>query len=243
MYFIGVAAIVVASSTNVANVPSLVDSNVVDYFRRAVAYAGAGEHQKSLAMLKSLIAPRSDVRVDYSNIPESLRPTFQAGIENGLKMWRDVLGSDMPFTVSNRPDAPITVRFVDAINSHVHAGMDCKGEITLRRRIQWGPNVHYYEVTAEINVVRFSQGRKWMTSDEIAHVTAHELGHALGLGDVQEDGKLMGPMIVGKPIPKVSAEEADAVRYFRALVRREIARVAALADPRPKAGHTAGPIP
>lgn len=240
MSFIGIAAILVASSGTPGNLSTLVDTNVADYFSRAVASAGAGELQKSLAMLKSLIAARSDVRIDYSNVPQSLRPTFSSGVERGLKMWQAALGTDMPFAISDRADAPVRIRFVDSIDSGYHSEMNCKGEITLRRRIQWGSNVHYYEVTAEISIVRFSEDKKWMSAEEIAHVTAHELGHALGLGDVQQPGWLMGPMIMGRPMSRVTSEEAEAVTRLRALVRREIARVTALAEPKSKSGQLAG---
>ncbi len=237
MTILGLAVLFAASSAAPANLSPLVDSDVVDYYSRALSAEREGDSQKSMAMLKALLVPRAAVRVDYSGLPDDIRASFKRGVESGFAMWRTSLGSDMPFTLTDRADAPVTLRFVDAIHGHNHQGMACKGEITAKRRIQWGPNVHYFEFTAQVSIVRYRQGKEWMTSDEVAHITAHELGHALGLGDIQRSGRLMGPMVMGKPLASVPPDESRAVAQLRSVLKYEIDRVATQSSTRPVSGN------
>lgn len=230
MTVLGLAILITGTAGASANFSHLVDNASADYFSRALAASSEGDHQKGLAMLKVLLVPRTNVRVDYSGLPADVAAEFRQGVQSGLKMWGDALGSDMPFSLTDRPEAQVTIRFVDSIHGHSHQGVDCKGEITARRRIQWGPDVHYFEFAAQISIVRFREGRTWMSSGEIAHITAHELGHALGLGDVQQSGRIMGPMTLGRPLSALTQDEVRAVQGFRASVRSEIERVQSRAN-------------
>ena len=140
MTVLGLAILITGTAGASANFSHLVDNASADYFSRALAASSEGDHQKGLAMLKVLLVPRTNVRVDYSGLPTSVAEEFRQGVQSGLRMWRDALGSDMPFSLTDRPDAQVTIRFVDSMQGHSHQGVDCKGEITARRRIQWGPD-------------------------------------------------------------------------------------------------------
>jgi hypothetical protein len=50
----------------------------------------------------------------------------------------------------------------------------------------------------------------------------HELGHLLGLGDVESTGVLMGPLERGKPLTKPTKNEVEDVKALRHAIREKI---------------------
>lgn len=217
--------------------PRLIDPQLVSYYGRAVAARESGEYQKSLAMFSLLLLPKTTtVYVDYATAPPALRDAFREGIERGFALWQDALGVDLPFKLGQSPHgAAIQVRFVESLQDGASFH---KGEIRSKRRIQWNQEVHYFEFTAEIDVVS-TAGQRFMTGDEIVHITAHELGHALGLGDTRETNRIMGPVVLGNPFARISQEEAESVREFRRMVRAQIAQTKAMISNR-TAGSQSG---
>ncbi|KAA0228949.1 MAG: matrixin family metalloprotease [Armatimonadetes bacterium] len=216
--------------------PRLIDPQLVGYYGRAVAAREGGEYQKSLAMFSLLLLPKTTtVFVDYATAPPAQRESFREGIERGFALWQDALGADLPFRLSQSPNgAAIQVRFVETLQDGASFH---KGEIRSKRRIQWNQEVHYFEFTAEIDVVS-TAGQRYMTGDEIVHITAHELGHALGLGDTREMNRIMGPVLLGNPFSRISQEEAESVREFRRMVRSQIAQTKALLSTRTDAAKS-----
>lgn len=72
---------------------------------------------------------------------------------------------------------------------------------------------------------RRTDGRR-MSPEALAHEAAHELGHVLGLDDVDVKGALMGPLDPARPCDGPSRAEIDAV----AELRHRASRLADAAD-------------
>jgi len=199
------------------SLPRLIDKPLADYYQQALSAHYSGEPHKALAMLELLlIPPGTEVYADYSTLPEEVRSEFEKGVALGFAMWRDVLGSDFPFRLTNNEKAKVKIRFLEKV---IPEQDNCKGEIRSKRRIQWNKEVHYVEFMADILVAKYSSNTYWMASGEVAQIVAHELGHAMGLGHPKGVGMVMGPVVLGDPITQVQQTEADSLLAFRRIVR------------------------
>lgn len=213
-----------ASNSGSVSFPALVDKPLADYYNQALKASKNGEYQRAMAMLKLLLIPENTpVYPDYSSLPANVRQEFHQGVLQGFQMWRDVLGQEFPFVLDvNNPDAPVKIVFVSAISGESPA---CKGEIRVVRKIQWNSKVHYVDFSAKISLAMHSRENQWMTSGEVAHILAHEFGHALGLGHPQGVGTIMGPVVIGNPTRQVSSSELATVMHFRNLVKQDISQI------------------
>lgn len=224
MLVAGLSTLVIFSGASTEAMPRLIDSPLLDYYSRAVS-AGSQEPQKALAMLELLLVPEeTQVVVDYSTLPTYARASFKRGVERGFDMWRMALGDEFPFRLVNRATQAnaVALRFVSTMPD---SAPDHKGEIKTTRKIQWNKTVHYGEFIASISIAKFGIGQSFMTERDVAHVTAHELGHGLGLGDIDDLEHIMGPVALGNAYAHLNPDEVDAVKSFRRVVRSQISRI------------------
>jgi hypothetical protein len=239
--FSAVAVLALLVPGSPASVPEAVDSQIRNYYQDALASAGAEPH-KALAMLELLLLPsRTSIHVDWTGVPLGVKRQFEAGIRRGVMAWEQALGAECPFALGGSTDgtATIHIRFVDALAS---PDPHTKGELRITRRITWGKSVHYTELDGQIRVMKWARDGQYFTEDEITHVIAHELGHALGLGDSDRWDRVMGPIVIGQPYARISPEELLAVQQFRAVLKEEYARISAAAERSAKGRPAVGGI-
>lgn len=218
-----VSALALTTGPSDSGFPNLVDRELVDYFERAVDAGKSGQRNKALAMLQLLLLPEeTTIEVDYTGVPSSSQTAFERGVGRGLGLWQEAMQQDMPLRIV-RPGrkADILVKFVDKV---AEGDARCKGEIRAKRWIQWNDQVHYQQFTAVVSVCKHADSRL-MSESEITHIVAHELGHALGLGDMASTGYIMGPVELGNPFARLNTVEVDAVKQFRSKVRDEMSRI------------------
>lgn len=153
------------------------------------------------------------VGIDAGEDPDELEPL----IRRAIGIWDRALDGS-PFVFTSRSDnVDIRVRLVDTIAPFD----DIQGEIQMERSFRWGGRVEY-KLNGRMKVKRTAFGET-LSDDELVEVIAHELGHELGLDDRHEARGLMGPLVVGRPRLKPSAEEIEAVKLFRASLQRQLA--------------------
>lgn len=221
MISLALTSFAVAALAPSPTIPREIDPELVDYFTRAIGAHREGQVQKGIGMLKLLLLPEpTGFTVDYSGLDAPTVEVFRRGVERGIGLWRQALGSDMPFRPASRAVQPdVVIRFVDRIAEGVGR---CKGEIRAKRWIQWNDQVHYVQFTATISICKNADSRL-MNEDEITHIVAHEIGHALGLGDTPKTGVVMGPIQLGNPYSQIHPNEVAAVKSLRQIVRGQLA--------------------
>lgn len=183
----------------------------------------AFEKQKytmAMARLDALLMPSPiSVGIDLDTVPKDA-PEFVEGVRQGIAIWTQAL-PDSPFRFSAFGEKPmLRVQFVD----RVEGSADVQGMINARREFAWNSREYGSKVTGTILIVRKTNDR-YLTRDEVAEVTGHELGHLLGLDDVDGTRGLMGPFVGGQPRPNLDPSELEVVASFRRTLRERSAQI------------------
>jgi hypothetical protein len=176
----------------------------------------AGARGRQLATLHSYLLTQSVTVGLDSNEDADWKSD---SIQRGLQVWSDAL-PDSPFVLARPGQKPmVVIRFVDSIIS----GGDVQGQVEATRMLHWGTTVSYK--IEGLVLIRKSTGRRDLREDELTEVVAHELGHLLGLDDVENCVGLMGPFVPGKARLKPSKDELSAVLEYRDQLRQAISRL------------------
>lgn len=202
-----------------AKLPAGSDPSFETYFTQALSYSAAEPH-RAMAMFELLLVPeRTQISVDLSDLPEEVRGRFKLGFERAFSLWDRALGDDFPFDLrfGERRGATLEARVVDRIDGDYHQ----MGELFVTRRVSWSKRSHRAELTGTMKISRFSRPGRLLTVDEVTHIVAHELGHAFGLGDAEGVHEIMGPVLIGRPFARLTADEVRRVRAIRESIREE----------------------
>ena len=197
----------VAFATNAA-VP--LETQCADSLRDARRQVATGKRSRGLAALDSLVM-KDGVTVSLE-APNAGEPCVARAIE----AWNDALGERTFRMKPAGSAADVTVRFVRNLD---RMGGDVQGMVEADREISWSERTHAYRLKGTIYVRDNVEGRP-LRPEEIVNVVAHETGHLLGLADVSQEDRLMGPMVVGFPKSGPTPAEAATVRGYRAMIRR-----------------------
>jgi hypothetical protein len=189
-------------------------------YRAAVEAGSKKQYSPALARLKALLLDQPvTVAIDESTVPEDAKELADA-LPTALKIWQGAL-SDSPFQeapLSKKPQ--VVIRFVSSLKDLPQA----QGDVQAQRDFYWGRKDHGYKLTATIRVM-YRTGRRFLDLDEASGVVAHELGHLLGLDDVETREGLMGYFVAGRPKTRVEPEEVVAVGNFRQMIKDQIATI------------------
>lgn len=124
---------------------------------------------------------------------------WRMGIELGLRAWADATNGALGTTrlVSDASTADIVVRVSTVDPDSDCSSLDCRGEVTTQ---VYGGRMH------RAVLLLYPEARTTWTRDKVAQVTAHEMGHALGIllhsfdpADLMWGGGLGPPVIERYP--------------------------------------------
>jgi predicted Zn-dependent protease len=189
--------------------------------RNAIEKADAafvdGDRQLALALYKgSLLASEVKIAVDQETLDhdDQYRAVYYA-----LQVWHKELNGDFPVVLVDRvEDADVVVKFVDSIPER---GADALGLIQIEKSYRWSKSMHSVKCKGSISIVRSAVGGR-LTFGEMRDVVMHEIGHLLGLGDIEKTGVLMGPLERGKPLSRPTTAEVEDVKSLRQTLRSKI---------------------
>ncbi|MCB0825461.1 MAG: matrixin family metalloprotease [Armatimonadetes bacterium] len=205
----------------------LLPQEVHPAFARSISNAesasSSGNNQKALALLKGVVYPEGvTVKIDESSIPDGRRNEAYNATAASIKTWQAVLSGDSPLQfVGANEEADIVIQFTNSIPAD---SADCLGLIQLKKEYRWNNWQHELGVSGTIHVMKSFNGKP-LKYEEWNEVICHELGHLLGLDDVTENGKLMGPLRFGKPVLAPATNEVDAVKTLRQAARQRIIQI------------------
>ncbi|MBA4291471.1 hypothetical protein C0431_00710 [bacterium] len=199
------------TKSNTTKIPFEVHNAVVKALQEATEAQTKRDYQLSLALLHGIIY-NDGVKIAID--PDGLTPTPAArqGLTNALNSWEKALEKDNPIQfISDPTKAHLTLQFVDKVP---RSGHDALGLIELKKRYSWNRTRYEIEISGTI-YVQTHFNRIPLTSSQFTEVIAHELGHLLGLDDLNQTGQLMGPMILDQPVSGPNARETYAVQIVR----------------------------
>ncbi len=195
-----------SASTDTRNAIEKADAAFVD-----------GDRQLALALYKGSLFPTElKLAVDQESLDndDQYRAVYYA-----LQIWDKELNGDLPIELVDRvEDADVVVRFVDSIPER---GPDALGLIQLEKSYRWSKSMHTVKCKGSISIVRSAVGGR-LTFSEMRDVVMHEIGHLLGLGDIEKTGVLMGPLERGKPLSRPTVAEVEDVKSLRQTLRSKI---------------------
>lgn len=217
------------ASANTRTISSpLVHDAWVKGLDKAQTAVSQGDYTRALALLSGGIYTKGvKVGLDERSLGVN-REAARRVLRRAVAYWDDALGDDCPIRFNVPGDLPdIKVCLVDSIGH----GADELGLIEMKKSYQWSPDRYGCTTTGKISIIRAFEGQA-LSEREMTEVLAHELGHLLGLADVDEVGTLMGPMDRGQLTAGPAAAEVSAVIEVRRAYRNEFNSVATLAQRR-----------
>lgn len=158
--------------------------------QRAEAAAQNGEYNRAFSFLHGgLYQDGVSVGIDATGLGDQ-REAVQRATGKAIHYWRNALGDDCPIRYAVPGSEPDTIiRLVD----HIEGDGDELGLIEMKKHYSWSANSFSSKTTAKISIMRSFEGKQ-LSEAELTEVIAHEIGHLLGLADVEETGYLMGPL-------------------------------------------------
>lgn len=205
------------NKSNTIEVPFEVHKSVVNSLQEALEAQGKRDYQLSLALLDGIFY-KDGIQIALD--PASLTPSASAkdGLSKAFQTWNTSLGSDNPVEfVGNVKDADLTIKFVEKIP---RSGHDALGLIELKKEYRWNKSRYETEVTGTI-YIQNHYDKTPLTAVQFSEVIAHELGHLIGLDDIDKTGQLMGPMLLDKPCPAPNKRETYAVQFLRNQAKKQ----------------------
>ena len=230
-----VASVSIAlASTGSPALPPEIHPGVARAIEKADQAINQGSFQQALAILHATVYTGGvTVRVDESGLGD-LRPIAHRAVTRGIRGWETALGADNPIRlVAPHQSAQVVIKFVDRVPDSDH---DACGLIQLEKQYRWNSQRFEYEVKGTIYVQKSVSGKP-LTEDHLTEIICHELGHLLGLADVDDHGVLMGPMVMSQATLEPASHEVRAVKVLRERARNSIATInRSLSKPRSQVG-------
>lgn len=186
------------------------------------------DYQYGLALCHGILYTGGvTIKVDERTVTNNRQANLGA-VATAVQTWQAALGKDCPLKlVPSTETAQVTIQYVDKIPRE---SADALGLIELQKSYRWNRTRFEFETKATIYVQRTYEG-KVLPQDHLEEIVCHELGHLLGLADVEHTGHLMGPMVIGEPVSGPLPHEIRAIKLLREAARTKVSEIEKLLSP------------
>ena len=210
------------------NLPPECHPSFVKALDRADEATTNKDYQYGLALCHGVLYTGGvTVKIDEKTLGSN-RTASVSAVNTAVKTWQTALGKDCPIRlVSGSEAAQVLIQFVDRVPRQ---GDDALGLIELQKSYRWNKSRYEVETKATIFVQRGYDGET-LPEDHLQEIVCHELGHLLGLADVDFTGHLMGPLVIGHPIDGPLPHEIRAVKLLREAARSKISEIERILSP------------
>ena len=151
-----------------------------------------------------------EIKVGFDGSQLSLAEADRASraVQKAAELWKSALG----------PGARVSVVPISQANVRVHARSQAGGVSHLAGLARWvkrvvrvGNGAYEPRISADVTLLTKVASEKELSTEALAYVTAHELGHVLGLDDTTHCGELMGPAQLQRPVSGPTETELRAL--------------------------------
>lgn len=213
-----------ASNIAPESLPSECHPSFVHALKKADLAVSANDPQFAQALLEGILYPNGvKVNIDLQSAGSS-----HASVENALRraifQWHSALDQkSLIQLVGSNQKADLTIRLVDKLPNRSDRTL---GLIELKKSYSWNKSIHKVSYQGTISVKRSWDGKS-LNEDELTEVICHELGHLLGLADVDVMGSLMGPMDRNHLLTGPQKHEVQALRLLRQAAQERLTQIEA----------------
>lgn len=162
---------------------------------------------KAIALLRGLLPSR--VRIAVNADPKLSKAVFR-----GAEAWNEALAEPIFEPVTSDERADVVVGFVRQVNHR----LDEQGQLKVKRSFQWHDSAGRVAISAALDI-RSIVDQRPISPEAASLVTAHELGHLLGLDDDRDGTGVMADFDPARTNVMPTAREVQAVSAFRDRVR------------------------
>jgi hypothetical protein len=172
----------------------------------------------------AVLAKPCKVQLVLEGVPDSQRPAYLEAARAGLALWGAALPDFVRFEEGRTPEeCPVQIFFVPTVASPDEKTRQMKYVCGMTR--EEAPHVgltvpHRWGILVAMHP---NSGPQFFPPQTITHVVAHELGHVIGIGEIDDPRNIMGP---NARVPAVTLSNEDIalarslLEYERGLVTR-----------------------
>jgi hypothetical protein len=160
-----------------------------------------------------LLTPRVLIAIRFETEREDLKDLGNQAATAAFRLWERTLGYELSYVPAEDADADIVLTFQER---RIGRGHGQAGYARWKRTVTlWPTGATETKLHATVEMRMLDFGGKPMNLDCLTQLTAHELGHVMGLKDSNKVGEIMGPMDLRKPVSKPSDSEVEGLLSVR----------------------------